>query len=116
MSPDLWVVNNFGSARPCTLVMHMHRWLRLVASLLVLLAPAFAADWKSLKPQGYLSDFAGVVDAESRAAIEDYAARVEQGTGSQLAFVTINSLDGQPIEDVTIDIFQELGRGPEEEG
>ena len=38
-------------------------------------------------------------------------ARVEQGTGAQLAFVTINSLEGQPIEDVTIDIFKAWGVG-----
>jgi uncharacterized protein len=85
----------------------MPRLLRFAASLLLLLAPAFAAtDWKSLKPQGYVSDFAGVIDAQSRAELEDYAARVEQATTAQLAFVTINSLEGQPIEDVTIDIFK----------
>jgi uncharacterized protein len=90
----------------------MQRLPRLAASLLLLLAPAFAAtDWKSLKPQGYVSDFAGVVDPQSKAELEDYAARVEQGTGAQLAFVTLKSLEGQPIEDVTIDIFKAFGVG-----
>jgi uncharacterized protein len=91
----------------------MSRTPRLVASLLLLLAPAFAAtDWKSLKPQGgYVSDFAGVIDAQSRAELEDYAARVQQATTAQLAFVTINSLEGQPIENVTIDIFKAWGVG-----
>jgi uncharacterized protein len=85
---------------------------RLAAGLVLLLAPAFAAtDWKSLKPQGYVSDFAGVIDDQSRAELEDYAARVEQGTGAQLAFVVIRSLEGQPIEDVTIDIFKAWGVG-----
>jgi uncharacterized protein len=85
---------------------------RLAASLLLLLAPAMAAtDWKSLKPQGYVSDFAGVIDAQSKAELEDYATRVEQGTGAQLAFVTLKSLEGQPIEDVTIDIFKAFGVG-----
>ena len=85
---------------------------RLAASLLLLLAPAFGAtDWKSLKPQGYVSDFAGVIDPQSKAELEDYAARVEQGTGAQLAFVTLKSLEGQPIEDVTIDIFKAFGVG-----
>jgi uncharacterized protein len=90
----------------------MQRLVRLTASLLVLLAPAFAAtDWKALQPQGYVSDFAGVVDARSRAELEDYAARVEQGTGAQLAFVTVKSLDGEPIEDVTIDLLKAWGVG-----
>lgn len=89
----------------------MPRLFRIAASLLLFLAPAFATDWKSLKSEGYVSDFAGVIDAQSRAEIEDYAGRVEQGTGAQLAFVTIKSLEGQPIEDVTIDIFKAWGVG-----
>ena len=90
----------------------MHCLPRLAASLVILLAPAFAAtDWKALKPQGYVSDFAGVIDAQSKAELEDYAARVQQGTGAQLAFVTLKSLEGQPIEDVTIDIFKAFGVG-----
>jgi uncharacterized protein len=85
---------------------------RLTASLFLLLAPAMAAtNWKSLKPQGYVSDFAGVIDPQSKAELEDYAARVQQGTGAQLAFVTIKSLEGEPIEDVTIDIFKAFGVG-----
>lgn len=90
----------------------MQRSSRLAAGLLLLLAPAFAAtDWKSLKPQGYVSDFAGVIDPQSKAELEDYAARVQQGTGAQMAFVTLKSLEGQPIEDVTIDIFKAFGVG-----
>ena len=89
----------------------MSRLSRVAASLLLLLAPAFAADWKSLKPQGYVSDFAGVIDDQSRAELEDYATRVEQATTAQLAFVTVKSLDGQPIEDVTIDLFKAWGVG-----
>jgi len=90
----------------------MSQLQRTAAGFLLLLASAMAAtDWKSLKPQGYVSDFAGVIDAQSRAELEDYAARVEQGTGAQLAFVTVRSLEGEPIEDVTIDIFKAWGVG-----
>ena len=51
----------------------MRSSLRLVAGLLCVVAPALAVDWKELKPQGYVSDFAHVVDAQSRAEIEAYA-------------------------------------------
>src|ERR1700684_835396 len=85
--------------------------LRLCAGLLCLLAPALAVDWKALKPQGYVSDFAGVVDAQSKAALESYAAAVQQATGAQLAFVTVQSLQGEPIEDVANDIFHAWGVG-----
>jgi uncharacterized protein len=85
--------------------------LRLCAGLLCLFAPAFAVDWKALKPQGYVSDFAGVVDAQSKAAIEGYAGRVQQATGAQLAFVTVQSVEGAPIEDVANDLFHAWGIG-----
>lgn len=80
--------------------------------------PASAVDWKSLEPQGYVSDFAGVIDPRDRAEIEAYAARVEQATKAQLAFVTVPSLDGEPIEDVANDLFRAwgIGRKGEDDG
>ncbi|MGH9661654.1 MAG: TPM domain-containing protein, partial [Bryobacteraceae bacterium] len=53
-----------------------------------------AYDWKALKPQGYVSDFARVVDATSRAGIERYGADLERKTGVQIALVTVRSLEG----------------------
>ena len=92
--------------------------LRLCAGVLCMLVPALAVDWKALKPQGYVSDFAGVVDAASRAELESYAARVKQATGAELAFVTVQSLQGEPIEDVANDLFHAwgIGRKGEDDG
>jgi uncharacterized protein len=92
--------------------------LRVSAGLLCFLVPALAVDWKALKPQGYVSDFAGVVDAESRAAIENYATAVKQATGAELAFVTVKSVEGEPIEDVANDLFRNwgIGRKGEDDG
>jgi uncharacterized protein len=87
------------------------RLLRLTASLLCVLAPALAVDWKALKPQGYVSDFAGVVDAGSKAEIESYAAAVKQATGAELAFVTVKSVEGEPIEDAANDLVRAWGIG-----
>jgi uncharacterized protein len=70
-----------------------------------------AKDWKTLKPTGYVSDFAGVVDAGSKSALELYCARVQQATGAQMAFVTIPTLEGEAIEDVANDIFHSFGIG-----
>jgi len=89
----------------------MRSLLRLCAALLCIFAPALAVDWKALKPQGYVSDFAGVIDAQSKAQIEAYCAAVRQATGAELAFVTVRSLQGEPIEDVANDIFRAWGSG-----
>jgi uncharacterized protein len=71
----------------------------------------WAVDWKSLKPQGYVSDFANVVDASSKNQLEAYCAVVEQSTGVQMALVTLPSLQGEPIEDVANTLFRAWGVG-----
>lgn len=82
------------------------------AVLLVLLsASLLAADFAALKPQGYVSDFAGVVDRESRQRLEQYAAELKRATGAELAIVTLPTLAGEPIEDVANTIFRKWGVG-----
>ena len=68
-------------------------------------------DWAALKPQGYVSDFANVIDAQSKTELEAYCTRVEQQTGAQMALVTVESLSGEPVEDVANTIFRAWGVG-----
>jgi uncharacterized protein len=89
----------------------MYRLLRICTVLLCFAALAFAVDWKALQPQGYVSDFARVVDPQSKAALERYCGRVEQATGAQMALVTIPTLEGEPVEDVANTIFRAWGVG-----
>ncbi|HUK14910.1 MAG TPA: TPM domain-containing protein [Bryobacteraceae bacterium] len=89
----------------------MKNWLRLAAAAALFAFGGRAVDWKTLKPQGYVSDFAGVVDLAGRARLESYCAAVERATGAQIALVTISSLEGEPIEDVANTIFRAWGVG-----
>ena len=89
--------------------------LRITALAFAVAAVGTAVDWKALKHQGYVNDFAHVLDAESSAALEDYAGRLEQATGAQLTFVTLQSTQGEPIEDVANDIFRAWGVGRKKE-
>jgi uncharacterized protein len=84
---------------------------RVLLAVLALFSSAEGLDLNSLKPQGYLSDFAGVVDPASRQKIELYAARLEKATGAQMAIVTLQTLDGEPIEEVANDLFRRWGIG-----
>lgn len=84
---------------------------RTALVLCALSASLFALDLKSLKPQGYVSDFAHVIDSQSRAQLEEYAGQLERTTGVQMAIVTLPSLDGNPIDDVTNDLFRQWGVG-----
>lgn len=74
-------------------------------------ASLFALDLKKLKPQGYVSDFAGVLDPQTREQLEVYAGQLERTTGVQMALVTLKSLDGEPIEEVSNDLFRQWGVG-----
>jgi uncharacterized protein len=74
-------------------------------------APALALDLDKLKPQGYVSDFARVLDDSSHARLEAYCGRVEQATQVQMAIVTLDTLDGQPVEDVANALFRKWGIG-----
>lgn len=84
----------------------MTRWLRLWCAAAVCAASAWGVDWKALQPQGYVSDFAGVVSADARPELERYCGEVERATGAQIALVTVPSLEGEPIEDVANTIFR----------
>ncbi len=87
--------------------------LRLLTILLIALLGQ-AADWRQLKPEGYISDFAGVMDAGAKASINAYLAAVERATGAQVAIVTINSLEADPIEDVAHTLYESFGVGRSE--
>jgi uncharacterized protein len=89
----------------------MGKRLRLGLLLGLCACAGRAVDWKALQPQGYVSDFAGVMDPASKAQLEAYGGIVEQLTGAQMALVTIASLEGEPIEDVANTIFRAWGVG-----
>lgn len=84
----------------------------------VLLCAAFfgavlarAEDIKSIHPTGYVTDLAGVIGAEKKASLEALCTELEQKTGAQLAIVTVRSLDGQSVEDYSVDLLRQLGVG-----
>jgi uncharacterized protein len=89
----------------------MRKCLGLGAALWLAASAGWAVDWKSLKPLGYVSDFAGVVDPASKAQLETYAADLQRATGAQIALVTIPTLQGEPIEDVANTIARAWGVG-----
>lgn len=88
-----------------------HRLILSAALIGALVLPAQAADFSTLQPQGYVSDFAQVINPGHRAELERYCSRVEAQTGAQIALVTVPTLDGEPIEDVANGLFRRWGIG-----
>ncbi len=85
--------------------------MRRLAVLLLLATAAFAIDLSTLKPQGYVSDFANVVSPASKAELEAYCTRLERATGTQMALVTMDTLGGEPIEDIANTLYRQWGIG-----
>src|SRR5260221_14667697 len=81
--------------------------------LLVLCVPAARAEpVKNLKPQGYVNDFAGVLSAQAKDKLTALCAEVEQKTKAQIAVVTVSSLEGEPVEQFSLDLATQWGVGP----
>jgi uncharacterized protein len=89
----------------------MKKWLLLCLLAMLAASAGGAVDWKTLQPEGYVSDFARVIDPATHDRLEQYCAAVERATGAQVALVTIRSLEGEPVEDVAKIIFNGWGIG-----
>jgi uncharacterized protein len=77
----------------------------------IALAQTSAPDPASLKPQGYVSDFAHVVAPQYKNALEQYCHAVKTATGAELSIVTVDTLGDEQIEDFTNSLFRKWGVG-----
>lgn len=85
---------------------------RLPLALMVALfaiAPAFAINFPALT--GRVVDQANIIQADTRAAIEQKSADLEEKSGIQLVVTTVNSLEGQEIEPYANELFRKWGLG-----
>ena len=88
-------------------MMNRLRW----GVLLLCASAGWAVDWTAYKPEGYVSDFAQVIDPASRSQLEQYCGMVESSTHVQIALVTVPSLEGEPIQDVAYALARAWGVG-----
>ncbi len=96
----------------------MHWAAALLGALLLVLAPstARAQSASKLQPQGYINDFAGVLSPATRARLENLATELNEKTRAQMAVVIVPSLDGQPIDDYSINLAERWGIGSKKHG
>ena len=79
--------------------------------ILLLTAAAACAQPKFPAPQGFVNDFASVVDAASAQRIAALCTELQQKTGAEMALVTLKSLDGGDIQDTANHLFEAWGIG-----
>jgi len=86
------------------------------------IALAFLASFAGAKEVPFLSgrvnDTAGMIPAEARTRIEGALAELEKQTGAQVAVLTVESLDGEPLEDYSHQVAEtwKLGRKGVDDG
>ncbi len=89
------------------------RQLRPLLLLLIVATSLYAIAEKitDIHPVNYVTDLAGVLNPATAARINAVAGDVEKKTGAQIAVVTVNSLEGRPVEDYAVDLYKQLGVG-----
>lgn len=88
----------------------------LTASLILLIAiSALGAGpdqlLTSLRPAGYVNDFAGVMNASDRTAVTRILTELKQKSGAEISVVSLTSLDGGQIDDFATRLFERWGIG-----
>lgn len=87
----------------------------LVWSVLAFGTLARADDFKNFKPTGYVTDRAGIINAQNKTQLEALCTELQQKTGAQMAVVTVKSLDDNDIDSYAADLYKQLGVGPKKD-
>ncbi len=86
-------------------------WVLCGLMLLLTSGSVQAAEKTQYKPQGYVSDFAGMISPEARQEITLLAEELEQQQQVQMAIVTVPSVGDRAVEDFATDLFAQWGIG-----
>jgi uncharacterized protein len=90
-----------------------------IKQLLPLIAAAVCLGLMTVRAQqaqfpayvGHVNDFANVIDAQTEQKLETILTNFEQLTGTQIAAVTVQSLNDRPVEDYANELYRAWGIG-----
>ncbi len=85
--------------------------LFILFSIFVPAVSAHAEKWQKLDVQGYVNDFAGVLNAQTVAQLTQLCTEVDQKAKAQIAVVTIKSTEDDTPEDFANQLFKKWGVG-----
>ena len=85
-----------------------------IASIALLLGGSAVMAQRFPPPQGFVSDFAGLIEPAGRTSLESRLDKLSKETGAELAVVTVVSLDGDTIEGYAVRLFEDWGIGQAE--
>lgn len=87
------------------------RALVLVCVLFGLAATPALAQTNYPAPKGWVSDYAGILSQGTIVSLTDRLAALEKDTTAELAVVTVDSLDGNSIQEYAAGLFEVWGIG-----
>jgi uncharacterized protein len=94
----------------------MGRWRhagRAVIALAIVLGVGTNAgaetDWP--EPRGFVNDFAGVLSSEQAATLQTIATRLKEGSGAELAIVTVETVAPLDAKTYAVELFSRWGIG-----
>jgi uncharacterized protein len=94
----------------------LSRWLFSTLLILFLfIYPAFAENIKDIRPTGYVTDLAGVIEPATKIRLENICTELQQKTGAQMAIVTVHSLEGETVDQYAVDVYKQLGVGSKQD-
>src|SRR3989344_4476639 len=70
--------------------------------------------WALPSPQGYVNDFASILNQDTKRTLENLASRLEKETSIELAIITVPSLEGETVEDYAVKLFETWKIGKKE--
>lgn len=87
--------------------------MRFIITIFVLIITSlvYSETVDELKPIGFVSDFANILDSESYQKMKIITTELEQKTSSEIAVVTVKNTDGGSIEDFAVKLFEKWGIG-----
>jgi uncharacterized protein len=84
-----------------------------ILDFFIFAAIAFAVTYPSAA--GYVNDYADIISDTTQSQLESKLSDYEVKTGKEVVVVTIKSLEGEPIEDYAVSLFEKWGIGKAKE-
>lgn len=91
---------------------HVRRANSILAFAVLSLGLLHAEQVRQLKPNGFVNDFANVIDSESNRQIQYLCTQVDHRAQAQIAVVTVESLEGSTVDAFARQLFRQWGIGP----
>lgn len=81
-------------------------------SLFMFFSPlTILAQDTTLEINNYINDYADLIGSNTESELNAYGSQLEEETGAQIVFITVDSLDGQDIRQVAYKTFKKYGLG-----